>query len=421
MKTLEDVNQEKAAILFPACIFLASLAIFGLIGNSLVCYVFGARLRPGTQNSLIVCLAVFDLLSCALGIPNEIADMQFYFTYNSEAACKIMRFINMFTSLGSIFTLLFIAIDRYRKVCLPFKRQLHMRHMKVFIVPVIMGGAMFFAWPSLLVYGLRSAETGFPGLRGRDCSASEALRGTLFPLIYNSVLFGGFIIIVIALACLYFQVLRGTKKSIFSIKKNGTFCPYSFSCKVRKKRPLCQQKSVVATMNSSTSASASTSTTQPSASATFELTREAVASSSSLAASMASSCTLDSHYSRLSSSPPDEFERSTSSSATLTGYPRHRHNDSRKLRGHRGHGRRSRTTTIALLVTLIFVASFLPHLCLQAAQLMDEGFAANLGGSASLAYNAFLRSYFINSAANPVLYGILNVKFNAEVRALVGR
>ncbi|KAK3770922.1 hypothetical protein RRG08_032858 [Elysia crispata] len=90
VKTLEEVNQEKADTLLPACIFLATLAVFGLVGNSLVCYVFGARLRPGTQNSLIVCLAVFDLLSCALGIPNEIADMQFYFTYSSEAACKIM-------------------------------------------------------------------------------------------------------------------------------------------------------------------------------------------------------------------------------------------------------------------------------------------------------------------------------------------
>ena len=93
LKTLEEVNQTKADTLLPACIFLAGLAIFGLMGNSLVCYVFGARLRPGTQNSLIVCLAVFDLLSCALGIPNEIADMQFYYTYSSEAACKIMRFV----------------------------------------------------------------------------------------------------------------------------------------------------------------------------------------------------------------------------------------------------------------------------------------------------------------------------------------
>ncbi|KAK3770924.1 hypothetical protein RRG08_032859 [Elysia crispata] len=798
------------------------------------------------------------------------------------------RFINMFTSLGSIFTLLFIAIDRYRKVCLPFKRQLHMRHMKVFIVPVIMGGALLFAWPSLLVYGLRSAETGYPGLRGRDCSAAEALRGTLFPLIFNSVLFGGFIVIVAALAGLYFQVLRGVRRlnrnrlmrsrrsangsdsagsltstprharemrrneyrekqrqkdkarepvlnediaedhicveslknsckekgggkgggegsegiedstlkcnsqeeslhiktvkgimasgnsyrvdihsgygdeygdnscfhrdanhicsmdkahcvtiskqdepeapdkspncetsldlalrnrqkdtgvareeskflkcsrrhfkrqfsfpvartyhkfdepdvtssssapensrksplmkilrgSLYSGSQISDSCPilhhvtsgeltpgrsnggYSFSPSVKKlsgtcgrrqiardvvqgqhvtlkdfdttetvtsspnyklhelKSPkpirhfhvtvvkkekcetnglkklqhdpsersrlspkctfdlyryseetekcdhficghklstsrkdkilrfdidtktnletpeenritvdisLCPEKdknfdenfsSALLTENGrngirkvedpmtcggekisgkSTAISRNSAYSEPgeippgvkskksvlsmnrsrvfrplsmcrsncrdvetssppaTAMATAskpELAVEAAASSSSFAVSLASSCTLDSHYSRVSSSPPDDFERSTSSSATLSSYPRHRHNDSRKLRGHRGHGPRSRTTTIALLVTLIFVASFLPHLCLQAAQLVNEGFAANLGGSASLAYNTFLRSYFINSAANPVLYGILNVKFSAEVRALIGR
>ena len=812
----------------------------------------------------------------------------------------------MFTSLGSIFTLLFIAIDRYRKVCLPFKRQLHMRHMKSFVVPIILGGALFFAWPSLLVYGLRSAETGYPGLTGRDCSASEALRGTLVPLIYNSVLFGGFIVIVAALACLYCKVLRGVRRlnrnrllrrkrnsagggdSVNSLtstprrarelrrnenkeketeemknknlaKNRDRFCigslknyckekgkakegkvgetegngwvpkdadpqqeeddkalkggdgginiylsedcprkngivktrsphtdenmssakraryiqdsnqnalrergknhnrkvaggesgpkcrrhhgistdpdPGQKSCKRRLKRqfsfpaatthqvftandisglpsltesahmspfirlirrnvyssvqisdscPILQspnaqsqksgdlkvchtnegfrcptlsnkyhhkphqiskrrrslseivrgqrmsqsdydilksdanisgneemfkelkaptpnngghltvtehatgskkdldihlshprsqtlsfyarttpnlpeidegskpnivhkcnnssmkrgkilrftfdnQSQTEATEKQSNSLDMQTSqqkedipdgnpellcltvngdgqerysrhsstgfnkenckthnelyqinqsctksssnavntqseanwrkpslitkrdraflplaltrtcrklpsvcppssvieTTTTDANTTTTVkdskteTKTAASSSCSFTAALASSSTLDSHFSRVSSSPPDEIERSTSS----TSYSgRHRHNDSRKLRGHsRGQGPRSRTTTIALLVTLIFVASFLPHLCLQAAQLINDGFAANLKGVASLAYNTFLRSYFINSAANPILYGILNIKFSAEVRALLGR
>ncbi|GFR74045.1 cholecystokinin receptor [Elysia marginata] len=818
----------------------------------------------------------------------------------------------MFTALGSIFTLLFIAIDRYRKVCLPFERQLHMHHMKVFVVPVIMGGALFFAWPSLLVYGLRSAETGYPGLRGRDCSASESLRGTLVPLVYNSVLFGGFIVIVVALACLYFKVLRGVhrlnknkmmrrkrravgqdstasstsilrrgrdvrkydsrekelkedkntdsivnntsteaqvcalnlnndagkedkteenlenckticncisaykglgksvlngnikkstmhvcdannsyrknclisnrfqqadsrlapveqspsyeevpsqdwsfvndcsqcieqpadepseyrlyrspsanqadlshkdsrhakhdrkpfrrrlsfpltrtyerfsekdcanfpgpsekidtiplikiiRKNLYSSaqitdscsilqprspqdaismkrkpthvnkgcsilrvfknyqgisgrrrtcseivrgevismedlnvdkscinrkdfnadqglknlklssqhldttttqsrceskngkssrfcgpeahsnslrelvsdtydsecfskiepylqepdKKNNLFQPQSkdeheFSTLKRNKMlrfsidpknepsapeySLCPQKETVhgvlkttltnekkesdisslktctcntyreksreghtqsANSNDSelvhsdicsksinnsnhpTYATKRTKVLRPLTlsqagrrlksmcppSSVIEATSatphtkqamaiEAAASSSSFAVSAASTCTLDSRYSRVSYLPPDDMERSTSSSATLSTHSRHRHNDSRKLRGHRGHLPRSRTTTIALLVTLIFVASFLPHLCLQAAQLINERFATNLNGSASLVYNTFLRSYFINSVANPVLYGILNVKFSGEVRALMGR
>ncbi|GFO32458.1 muscarinic acetylcholine receptor m3 [Plakobranchus ocellatus] len=844
-KTLYDVNLEKAHTLLPACIFLACLAVFGLVGNSLVCYVFGARLKPGTQNSLIVCLAVFDLLSCALGIPNEIADMQFYFTYSSEAACKIMRFINMFTSLGSIFTLLFIAIDRYRKVCLPFKFQLHMRHMKRFVVPVIMGGALFFAWPSLLVYGLRSAETGVPGLTGRDCSASEVLRGTLVPLLYNSILFGGFFIIVVALACLYFRVLRGVRRLnrnkgprrcrpgavacscsdsglAFSstsrrtqdpaaaresfemreeIKTNEvveerttttaiieherksssskvhekprfgevpcvsleekldenrkcpdvyvSFCPtppsqrsntadpkgfsvarvsrsqtyqrprlkrqlsfplatspgmlgivntrslclhkngrpnglkktlgkklcsnnnISDSCpvlcsnnseytlfseqihgqnggeKAQRNRPtslsftgkVCndeegqigvvnekkRKKKTSSKVNENFSPSfdsregvvlrdlryKSTIHTNyvPSSEITEEAdedlkeirsdmthllslrasihevrrgsnlfpsfethleaapenihqkelknkslpsrssfkqgktlrfsidntssdtdcpsfkprvhnsnqvlvrehestnmnikntrsgtsiqrvtsinickvsnsiqygtigsesdhalnensslterqkpifsqrqtrafrslnlngrnnrwsfkhpsstTHEKSATSSSLASAMTSTTTMESHMTRLSPSSPDEDKspHQTSSTSSCTSnansFSRNRHNDSRKLRSNGHRMPRSRSTTIALLVTLVFVASFLPHLCLQAAQLASDGFAANLTGPASLAYNAFLRSYFINSAANPVLYGILNLKFSAEVKSLL--
>lgn len=89
--TLEEINDEIALTLLPAMLVLAILMVVGICGNSLVVYVFCFKMKSGTQNVLIVCLAVFDLLSCTLSIPNEITDMRYFYTFPSEAACKIMR------------------------------------------------------------------------------------------------------------------------------------------------------------------------------------------------------------------------------------------------------------------------------------------------------------------------------------------
>lgn len=90
---LETVNDERAKTLIPAMTILGLLMLVGIVGNSLVCYVFCCRLKSGTQNFLIVCLAVLDLLSCVIGMPNEIADMRFYYIFESVGSCKIMRFV----------------------------------------------------------------------------------------------------------------------------------------------------------------------------------------------------------------------------------------------------------------------------------------------------------------------------------------
>ncbi|CAL1542912.1 unnamed protein product [Lymnaea stagnalis] len=93
MKSLSDLNDEKAVTLIPAMAFFGLLMVVGMVGNSLVVYIFCAKLRSGTQNMLIVALAIFDLMTCAITIPSDIVDLRFFFTYQSQAACKTMRYV----------------------------------------------------------------------------------------------------------------------------------------------------------------------------------------------------------------------------------------------------------------------------------------------------------------------------------------
>ena len=73
-----------------------------------------------------------------------------------------------------------------------------------------------------------------------------------------------------------------------------------------------------------------------------------------------------------------------------------------------------KATRIAMSVTLVFFLSFLPHLSLITARLVHTDFDRSLRGAALVMYNIFLRSYFINSVANPIIYGVQNVRFRAE-------
>ncbi|XP_067665974.1 neuromedin-U receptor 2-like [Haliotis asinina] len=331
--TLQEVNDAMAVLLIPAMVYVGLMMIVGLVGNGLVVYVFPTKLTTGTQSVLITCLAVFDLLSCIIAMPTEIADMRFFFMFGSVFACKMFRCVNTFCAICSILTLLGIAVDRYRKVCCPHKKQLGTNQVKIVIGLSILFSALF-SWPAIAIYGIRSADTGVENLIGQDCSTSDALKHTLYPLIYNGVLALLFIIITVVLCVLYYLVWRTAKKH------------------TETSRPVGQNT--------------------PSTGTTIEL----------------SSADSD-------GSVPNNTGHS----------PR---------RGMTSQRRTNKTTTIAFMVTIVFILSFLPHLSLVIARSTVKDFDYKLDDTGTVFFNIFLRSYFVNSAANPIIYGVMNVRFRRE-------
>ncbi|XP_071111658.1 nematocin receptor 2-like [Haliotis cracherodii] len=333
--TLQEVNDAMAMLLLPAMVYVGVMMIVGFVGNVLVVYVFPMKLTISTQSVLITSLAVFDLLSCIISMPTEIADMRFFFMFESVFACKMLRCVNTFCAMCSILTLLGIAVDRYRKVCCPHKKQLGIKQMKFVISFSILLSAAF-SWPAIVLYGIRSADTGVEHLIGQDCSTSDAVKHTLYPLIYNGVLALLFIIIAVVLCILYFLVWRTAKK------------------------------------HTETTRSVSVGQNTPSTGTTIELS------------------SADSE-----GSVPNKTGRSPSRSMT-----------SRR--------RTNKTTTIAFMVTIVFILSFVPYLSLVIARSTVKDFDYKLDDVSTIFFNIFLRSYFVNSAANPVIYGVMNVRFRRE-------
>ncbi|CAL1542913.1 unnamed protein product [Lymnaea stagnalis] len=424
----------------------------------------------------------------------------------------------MFCGVGSILNLLVIAVDRFRKICRPLKSQMHGKEAKLSIVAVI-GGALFFAWPSAVLHGLRTATTQVPGLYGQDCSTPNALGKTMWPLVYSAILFLCFLVITVALIVLYCLILNKTRKHMrYMTRTKASSCSGSSHSYDEASGEIKCDKGVRMALNSTLSTSTiidnnnDETSTRPSSLITpmssmppcigrlryprRELEIPALKMlGSKLACDVIESrghqkrllCEVNSqtqeasgntHQSTYSnrenpnnlellaskekpevdskSIDPDlsdfvhaelnietgDSERATvrfsnfldcencekspctDSSAEQDSFkvePEVARRTPEKAKVGRSSQLRSKTTAIAFWITLVFILSFLPYLSLTVLKLLIQGFDYSLDGAALVFFNIALRSYFMNSVSNPIIYGVMNVKFRGEVKRLITR
>ncbi|XP_076437657.1 uncharacterized protein LOC143276886 [Babylonia areolata] len=114
----------------------------------------------------------------------------------------------------------FTAADEYLKVCRPLRRQMSRKHVKISLL-LILTVALIFAFPVVLVYGIRSTDIDNVPIPGHDCSTSDHVKGTVFPLVYNSVLFLLFITFLIILTVIYVRIWREMKRHRLYMARNS--------------------------------------------------------------------------------------------------------------------------------------------------------------------------------------------------------
>jgi hypothetical protein len=202
---VQKLNDEMAHLMLPATIYIAVLMVFGLVGNSMVCYYYGFKTKRTTNSFFIVVLAIYDITVCAFCMPTEIADIELFYTFENNIACKILRFVNYLAGIGSILTLIAIATDRFKKICKATAPQLTLKTTKI-ISLVVFGTALLLSWPSIAIYG--SIQVNIPNdigieLRGSDCTSTKDRQYRKYVWAFNIVHFLMFIICSIVLIVLY--------------------------------------------------------------------------------------------------------------------------------------------------------------------------------------------------------------------------
>lgn len=80
-----------------------------------------------------------------------------------------------------------------------------------------------------------------------------------------------------------------------------------------------------------------------------------------------------------------------------------------------------RVALIMLLISLTFILTYLPVLCLLLIRNADKTFLPSLSHAERTTYNFFLRTYYIHCAVNPVIYGVWDYRFRKACKQALCR
>lgn len=109
--------------LLPDAVVIATLAIVGALGNIMAAVFYTRRFKRTTTLTLIIALTLNDFVVCILFIPNFV-EIELNVNNSHTFLCKVTHFLNQFFVSTSCTLLGVISIDRYRRICKPFGKQI---------------------------------------------------------------------------------------------------------------------------------------------------------------------------------------------------------------------------------------------------------------------------------------------------------
>lgn len=199
---LQTINDKAAYNLIPIFVTCGIIMILGLIGNSLVVYVYWCRMNHSAKRTFILALALLDLTVCVVVIPFEMYDLRSQFTFQYDSVCKSMRFLEYTTVLSAGFVLVSISFERYYFLCKAFQDFTPKKAKLVCLACAL--AAMVVATPSAIFAGskTRHFQDGGLNVTGWECSMnSEQNNNDSFKRIYYyclaTIFFGCFLVFIV--------------------------------------------------------------------------------------------------------------------------------------------------------------------------------------------------------------------------------
>lgn len=386
--SLRELNDAMRQTVLPVTIFVGILTIMGFFGNVLVIFVFSRRYHMCNFRYFVLCLGILDFISSITTMPGEIVTQLHWYTYQWVVICKIKSFCNMFTVTGEAFTLLAIAVDRYRKVCRPLGRQIKPK-MALLICGMIYFCSVIVSIPVPFFWGLHTANYTFQNetIRVSVCEKDERYVRSEKPFGYTICVMVILSISLISMLVLYIfvarKLLHDKKKYYGDNKPIGTYEKKSF--------PAAGASSDVFNSTSKTDAS------------------DTGYSSSGIRTGLKRSSTddvnvEDSHVSTLS--PHHRKDIDLCKSTKLTKAKKLRSLDRREMAA-----RVRRKTMIMIVLTMIFIVTTLMYLICLSFIARSTAVLASLSNAMKSVYFFIFRLYFINHAINPIVYVLLDSHF----------
>lgn len=192
---LDECNVFFRQSYLPNTIINAIFLLLGIVGNSLVIYVYRRKVRKKREDhDFIVVLAIIDLIHCIFSSNLVFIKNSNPLKYTDDISCKILLYgTNVFFIL-SLLVLVVICVHRYRKICHPLRTQMD-KKMKEYAIAGVTISSVVLALPKVIYFKVRKIEVEnnlFAYVCGPDMSmfgAKELIQGsTIFLIIMSLIL-----------------------------------------------------------------------------------------------------------------------------------------------------------------------------------------------------------------------------------------
>ncbi|WAR21623.1 hypothetical protein MAR_015597 [Mya arenaria] len=188
---LQQLNYEEAKQYVAGVVFVTLIMIAGVVGNLHVLFAYAFR------SSLPIIKWVLDFTTCVVGMPFILVDLRHPLTFTLIAACKLLR---------------------YRKICVPFGRQMSLTQVKISCV-IVLGVSLLISWAAPKLYGRDTIVTSDVNINGTRYYEEDRFHCTKYMAYFNALLILVFFSALIILAVLYSLIWRKIRNHSATKKK----------------------------------------------------------------------------------------------------------------------------------------------------------------------------------------------------------
>lgn len=178
--------------------------ITGIIGNAALLHIFRRKYdRDSNYRLFVLLLASFDMGMSIAHVIKEQFRLRSIYDAGDSIFCPITNYVGHSIGIGTIFMVLFIAIERYKKICTPFKPQFTKKQSSVICAAVILVGAVLNI-PIPYMFGPRKLI--IEDVNASRCCIVNEFDKTFLPLIHFGILNVIVLAVVVVITFIQFKI-----------------------------------------------------------------------------------------------------------------------------------------------------------------------------------------------------------------------
>ncbi|XP_060581597.1 octopamine receptor beta-2R-like [Ruditapes philippinarum] len=385
-KILHSIDAKVFEILIPSFIIVLLAILIGIPGNIITVIVYKSKMRRTASRIFILALAICDLFNCVVTMPAEISIILNYLTYDHPIICSIGRALTYILNGVSALLLCGIAVDRFRKICRPLKPVFTPKKTRFICFAAAALGIAFYI-PAFILYGTQTVMKEYKygdvyyNLTGHTCQISDRYKDSALQKYILGIWFLATITIMLILIVVYVRIGKAVYKRL-KLEEKRHYSVSTANIPARRKKVLIDHSSET--------------------SCSFEDVLEAERTEQP---KVLKSMSMPLRH-KIGQGLKKQFRLSAP-----TVYSLKRETVSHRIRA-------GRTTMMLFSVTIAYVLSFIPFVAIVSIRTVKPGLYDDLPGAQKAVWNLFLRSYVINCAVNPILYGFFNKDFRKKMIGL---